>query len=665
MSYKRTVSYLFGLSFILFCLLLLKSASFLSSSLSHARFELPWLTYQYLAACFFSHLFLISIWSACLTYSSIGLAHLAHRQDPFYVMLIIWLIATLSLFALNQVFYPQSHYAFLSSTLINDKLALVTGTLVILCLIALCFFGLFISHDKKRVGVGVLIGLALLLYESHDKKGLISPHSYHQPDIIVLGIDALRMHQLSHAPLLSERLRHSTLFTQAETPLARTFPAWVSILTGLYPIHHGARFNLTNPSHIKVHASFAWDLQMQGYDTIYASDEKRFSQIGETFGFKKVIGPKPGVNDFIQGQINDMPLSNLIMNTTVGRWLFPYNHANRASYVHYYPDSFNSVLDTHFQTLSPSKPLFLCIHLTLTHWPLIWGKTPQSALLHENELYARSLSQLDKQLANIIRKLTTYHRLDNAILVLLSDHGDAVLSPHSRLTEPDHYHSRQPSALKSLLRAKGQALDKSFGHGTDVLSPLQTRTLLAFQCYGQIKCPVKKIDMPVSLIDIKPTLANLMTLKTKPSDGLSLVPLFNDRPLADRILLSETGFDPNQQLGLTPQTNHLHIQKVITIAKENYQINKHNESIILKQKAIDKLIKRKQLAAHKQDWILALYPNESDYIPVLLNTKTLAWTEDLNSDFATNAPTKKLLHALREMYPAIKDKVPTLPLKTN
>ncbi len=71
-----------------------------------------------------------------------------------------------------------------------------------------------------------------------------------QPNVIILGIDSLRLEQVARfggtgaTPNLDEFLANADVFTDTTTPLARTFPAWVSILTGRALRNTGALFNL-------------------------------------------------------------------------------------------------------------------------------------------------------------------------------------------------------------------------------------------------------------------------------------------------------------------------------------------------------------------------------------------------------------------------------------
>src|SRR5262245_194850 len=68
------------------------------------------------------------------------------------------------------------------------------------------------------------------------------------PDILIVTVDTLRAdrigaygHAGARTPAIDALARQGTLFGQATTPPPRTTPALASMLTGLWPFHHGCR----------------------------------------------------------------------------------------------------------------------------------------------------------------------------------------------------------------------------------------------------------------------------------------------------------------------------------------------------------------------------------------------------------------------------------------
>ena len=106
-------------------------------------------------------------------------------------------------------------------------------------------------------------------------------------------------------------------------------PSWVSILTGRAPTVTGARFNLAEGSRRRGQPHDRRRLEASGYHTVYSTDEVRFANIDESYGFDQAVTPRIGASDFMIGTYNELPLASLVINTRVGKWLFPFSYANR------------------------------------------------------------------------------------------------------------------------------------------------------------------------------------------------------------------------------------------------------------------------------------------------------------------------------------------------
>jgi hypothetical protein len=106
------------------------------------------------------------------------------------------------------------------------------------------------------------------------------------------------------------------------SPLARTFPAWMSTLTGRHPASTNARFNLMPRAKVEAGDTLADALREAGYSTIYSTDEVRFANIDESYGFERLVTPPIGASDFVLGTANDLPLPNLLSATPLGAGSF-------------------------------------------------------------------------------------------------------------------------------------------------------------------------------------------------------------------------------------------------------------------------------------------------------------------------------------------------------
>jgi hypothetical protein len=230
--------------------------------------------------------------------------------------------------------------------------------------------------------------------------------AFAQPHIVIIGLDSLR-DDLAGAqtaegltPQVNAFLEGAHRFSDTVSPLARTYPALLSMLTGRHPATTNARFNLMPRELVRERDTLGDALKADGYRTVYATDEVRFANFDQSFGFDQLIMPPVGASDFMLGTVGDLPLVNLLSPTRLGGWLFPTSHANRAVFKTYRPQDFLDRLD---RELSVAQPKMLFIHLTLTHWPYSWaGFTKPSGPQDYRTRYLRSVAAVDRQFGDVL-----------------------------------------------------------------------------------------------------------------------------------------------------------------------------------------------------------------------------------------------------------------------
>jgi arylsulfatase A-like enzyme len=282
-------------------------------------------------------------------------------------------------------------------------------------------------------------------------------------------------------------------------------------------------------------------LREQGYRTVYAIDETRFSNIDASYGFDQTETPGIGGSDFVLTWFADTPLSNVLVNTRLGSLLFPFQYANRAAFVTYEPDSFVQRID---RALDAHQPLFLALHLTLPHWPFEWAdsRLPQSDDgAARRWKYLNTVRRADQQFGDLLDVLERKGLLANTVVVALSDHGETFSDDDNSLAAafPDEDEASFEAQLN--------------GHGTSVFSPGQYHTVLGFRAYGNaapLLPAARRLTDPASLLDITPTILDLLRLPAANNlDGDSLLPLFNNQPGAathfgNRIRFTESEYNP-------------------------------------------------------------------------------------------------------------------------
>jgi len=451
-------------------------------------------------------------------------------------------------------------------------------------------------------GAAVLVALATSGFHA---PGTRAPGNPDKPNVILVGIDSLRSDISTEAGGFIETrniaafLSDAKVFTDTTTPLARTFPSWMSILTGQHPVSTNARFNLMPRGAVHDGNTLGDLLKTRGYRTIYATDEVRFANIDRSYGFDQTITPPVGINDFLLGGCNDLPLPNVLSSLPLARWLFPSTYANRAAWVTYRPESFLRRLESEIQ---PSGPTFLAVHLTLAHWPYYYAGVERPVFQPSwSEMYGFAVPAVDRQFASVIDMLERKGLLENAIVVVLSDHGEAL-------------GQRSDSILGRF--GKPDEIGRSmWGHGTSVLSPRQFQVLFAFRGFGSAALDRSaRLSAPASLEDIKPTVLDLLgagPAEIGPVDGKSLRHILEGgtaaRDIVERIRFTET--DVN-----TPKLESGNIDEkgLLREAASFYEVESTRGWAQLRADRLRILLDRKQRAAIQGNFTLAAIPRNSE-----------------------------------------------------
>ena len=568
----------------------------------HSR--LGWQLGEFLAALVFCHSMLG--FAACL------LGRLTRAAFPqiasAYLPIAVWFVALVALvLAANTTLFPASIFAapesWWASPFLGMSPVVVAGTALggLIAILAVRAVPQrpwrWTTHNAT---VAVTTATILVLLWMPQIPVFAARSGDGAPDIVILGIDSLRNDLTiprrgpANAPNIRAFVSEARRFEDAMTPLARTYPSWMTILTGRHPVTTNARFNLMPRRLVHEGETLATTLRSHGYRAIYATDEVRYANFDESFGFDQVITPPVGAIDFLLGYCADMPLVNLVASTTWGGLLFPSNHANRAASVTYQPRDFVERLE---RGIKVNGPALIAIHLTLTHWPYSWaGKSTPTTPAAYRVGYGTAVPEVDRQFADVMKMLADKGVLDNAIVVLLSDHGEALGGDND-----------------SIIRRTGtsqQIWDTLWGHGTSVLSPNQYHVLLAMRAFGRARLPgpERDYDWPVSLEDLRPTLEELATgTAATEVDGFSLVPFMAEperaKALAQRIRFTETDLNT-----ASIRAGRYDAAGVVSETAGYYELEANSGWVQLRQTRLGELISRKQRAAISSTSLLAALP---------------------------------------------------------
>lgn len=484
-----------------------------------------------------------------------------------------WLCALWILLAQNSHYFPHSAWAWRMEPLRMTAAAHVVDAIAALWLLY-CVARRLIRMRLPAPQNGIFSSLALLCMLGLACLALLSRDAdvgaSHNPraNLLVIGLDSLRRDialDTSAAPSTVSELRNQAfVHANVVSPLARTFPAWTTILTGLPPTQSGVRDNLSPQNLANTNASLAHRLRAAGYRTVYATDDTRFSNIGPAFGFDQIVGPQPGLADFLLGAIADQPLLNFALQIPHAEWLFPSLVGNRAVAHAYRPSRFIRRVADALGT-ADDRPSAIFIHLCLAHWPYRSAETPPGAGSDPDGPYLQSVRELDTQLAGLLAMLRKQGYLtDNTLSVVLADHGEE--------TEPA---ARLPKAVERVNTTLAPPSQLG-GHGGSLLLNRQWQVFLMFSgktALGPV--PAGRSAQLASLSDVAPTILGLLDIPDRqaaehpPLDVLSAVtrhPQAPDAPARTYVAM-ETGFRPKNFDPLHPDEN-----EALGIALRSYRI---------------------------------------------------------------------------------------------
>ncbi|MEH6469139.1 MAG: sulfatase-like hydrolase/transferase [Porticoccus sp.] len=439
------------------------------------------------------------------------------------------------------------------------------------------------------------------------------------PNIIILGIDSLRPDETGFfgsdgelTPNIDKFLSQSRVYSNAYTPFARTFPAWMSLLTGKEPVNHKARFNLINHSYLDKKETIGWWLKDRGYRTIYGFDERRFNSIDETFGYDSVVGPKQSALGFVLGQY-DHPIINLLCNTKVGKYLFPEMYLNRGRKANYDPERYSQALIDEVAE-DTSAPIFLSAHFLLPHYPWLSRDDEELSKFPKPEApekitayqYRMMLKQVDEQFGDFIGKLKDTGVLDNAYVFLLSDHGDGFKFEKDVL---------QPGIDDALFDVETDTR----GHATNVLNLGQSRIVLAARSYRDTLFEPEVVEQNASLMDVVPTIGDLLKMEeeSKELDGISL--LNESRELRQkRPLYLESGF-----AAMEVTADEITIKNLLEEGIKAYTVDKKGK-LVVRDMWFDLVLQSKHRSVIRGDWQLSMIPEMGGHM-VLTNISEKKW----------------------------------------
>jgi arylsulfatase A-like enzyme len=347
-----------------------------------------------------------------------------------------------------------------------------------------------------------------------------------RPNVLLIAVDSLRADRVFSAdaarrfPTLARLASRGVRFREAHVTVPRTFPSFVTLLTGRFPHHHGIRHMFpTEAARKAIGPALPSTLHEGGYRTAVLSD-----YAGEIFsrtplGFDDIRVPYFDMKTIIaQRSLQVHPNVLPYATSALGRLAFPAVDAmpERSD-----PALLADRAITEIDRLA-GKPFFLTVFFSTAHFPYAspspyyqrftarayagpfrYQKPPLSTATvtpadaaQIRALYDGAVAATDDAIARLLRRLEDDGIARDTIVVLLADHGENLYDVDGRgMGHGDHLEGSSADHVPLVV--------------VDPVHGLAPRDVPAI----------------VRDVDLAPTLAALVGVNAPPGDGVDLGPL--------------------------------------------------------------------------------------------------------------------------------------------
>ncbi|MDD2680182.1 MAG: sulfatase [Candidatus Omnitrophica bacterium] len=351
---------------------------------------------------------------------------------------------------------------------------------------------------KVFIGVVFIIGAIGFIF--------IRQHTAAQrPSIILITLDALRPDHLgcygykrNTSPTIDTLARQGVIFTDFIAPSSHTAPSNASLITSTYPNVHnikdwGYQFSQ------KISKTLPMLLKEYGYNTAFISDQIGLTSIQEfkngfnTFEVVRSFNYSPNPTRIIE--ITDSAISWLKNNQHKQFFLWLYYFSPHGPYILPWPYDTMFVQDKYYSlnknipisedpyAQSPTKaiPRFLAVD----------GINDVDYYIAQ---YDGEIRRVDYQIGRLLEELKKSHLGQNTVIIITSDHGEA-------LGEHERYFCHANSLYDELIKI-----------------PL----IISWDK----KIPLcLKIDQQVRMVDLMPTILDILKIRSRDMQGQSFLPL--------------------------------------------------------------------------------------------------------------------------------------------
>ncbi|MBI4664839.1 MAG: sulfatase [Nitrospinae bacterium] len=402
----------------------------------------------------------------------------------------------------------------------------------------------WVTFSKKRAAATVSAVAVFLLWEIAGAIPAQTPHSQKR-NVVLIVLDSLRADHLTSngykrdtTPEIDDLAREGALFTKNIVDLPRTFPSWVSMMTGVYPMSHGVRHMFPTAEQRRlVHPPLPKILAQDGWQTAVVSDFAGdiFPRID--FGFQTVDTPDLTFDEVVKMRNLEIhPAALAFFNNPLGHTLFP--SIRELSY-NCDPAALTDKAIKTLRSFRGEKPFFLAIFYSATHMPYAAPgpyyrqyadpayrgnyRFQKKNLLMKNDndtpadvqqvidLFDGGLRATDEQIGRLRETLAAMGYGEDTAIIVTGDHGENFFEYRAEI-----------------------------GHGNHLRGPHAITVPVVIHA-PWLKNKGVKVDYQTRMIDLAPTMAELAGYDKFHAEGKSVLPFISGAETGHRLTYTESG----------------------------------------------------------------------------------------------------------------------------
>jgi arylsulfatase A-like enzyme len=442
-----------------------------------------------------------------------------------------------------------------------------------------------------------------------------------RPNVVVIAADSLRADRLAPrtAPALSALADRGTRFERAYVSIPRTFPSWVTILTGRHAHHHGIRSMFPRwEERTRDFDALPERLARAGYATGVVSDYAGdvFSRID--LGFERVDVPGFDFRQLVRQRAleRETPLMP-ILHSRLGRVAFPVMREmnDAADPALLAADAIRTM--RRLEDQGGGRPFFLLVFFSTAHFPYAAPAPYYHRFADEayrgrykydkpvglgsdaapdardraqvRALYDGAVAAVDDGAARILEALKSDGQAERTVVVVTADHGET-------LYEGDH----------------------GVGHGDHLFGDEGTHVPLVVVDPRQPLAQGRRVDAIARDVDLAPTLYALTGAPPPPDlDGRSLAPALEGRPLEPRRAYAESELWFTEDIPGLPADMRLPYPGVARLTEVDTQ---HGDEVVLQQAAGPVTLVARHRMVRDERWKLVYVPARAGVRWMLFDT---------------------------------------------